>query len=127
MPLAVLDASAVLALLRMEPGWREIAPLRRRSLLTTVNAAEVAQVLMRVGAALDRARRIVDEFGAEIVSFDFDLAMRAAALEGVTRLRGLSLGDRACLALAQRSGLPAITMDKAWAEVAAGVVVRVVR
>jgi PIN domain nuclease of toxin-antitoxin system len=69
----------------------------------------------------------LDEFGAEIVSFDFDLAMRAAALEGVTRLRGLSLGDRVCLALAQRSGLPAITMDKAWAEVAAGAVVRVVR
>jgi PIN domain nuclease of toxin-antitoxin system len=59
-----------------------------------------------------------DQLPVNLVPVDDDLALRAALMAGITRSAGLSLGDRVCLALAQRSGQPALTADQAWSRVA---------
>jgi ribonuclease VapC len=65
--------------------------------------------------------------GIEVVPFDADDARAAGELSLVTRDAGLSLGDRACLALARRLDVPAVTADRAWLNVDAGVDVVCVR
>jgi PIN domain nuclease of toxin-antitoxin system len=66
-------------------------------------------------------------FVTDRVPFDEELARGAGALRPATKSLGLSLGDRACLALAQREGLPVLTADRAWAKLAVGVEVKVIR
>jgi len=123
----VLDASAVLAFILPEPGGDMVRPLIPDSLLCAVNLAEVTARLldrrfpsMEVDGLLKRLRFTV-------VSFDEDLALGAGRLRTQTRHLGLSLGDRACLALAQREGLPVLTADRAWAELDVGVQVVLIR
>ncbi len=105
-PTAVLDASAVAALLLAEPGGRRVADaLAEGAALSTVNLSEVATLLVR--RHRDPAQ-LVDRLNVQIDVHPFDGtdAVIGAALSPVTRPAGLSLGDRACLALAQRLGLP---------------------
>ncbi len=127
----VLDASAVIALLRDEPGAQKVedvlnaadTPGAVAALLSTVNLAEVHQALgPRLPDGLigtDRADAII-----QLVDFTPEHARDAAALRASTRELGLSLGDRACLALARSAELAVLTADRAWAE--AGVDVEVI-
>ena len=62
-----------------------------------------------------------------IVPYDMDLALRTGVLRGLTALQGLSLGDRACLSLAQRLGVPVLTSDKIWSNVQVGVTIEMIR
>jgi PIN domain nuclease of toxin-antitoxin system len=70
---------------------------------------------------------VVDSLGCETVPVGFDLAFRAGTLEPETRPLGLSLGDRSCLALAEREGAPAVTADRAWSRLALPIAVTVIR
>ncbi len=83
--------------------------------------------MIRLGADGSTARSLIARSGVEIVSFDADLAFEAAALEKQTRKVGLSLGDRACLALAVREELPAYTADRAWRRVESPADIRLIR
>jgi PIN domain nuclease of toxin-antitoxin system len=65
--------------------------------------------------------------GIEVVAFDSDQAQRTGELIVLTRSHGLSLGDRACLALAQSRGIPALTADRAWLGLDVGVEIRSLR
>ncbi|HEY3948755.1 type II toxin-antitoxin system VapC family toxin [Phenylobacterium sp.] len=122
----VLDASAVLALILEEPGAAGVAAQLDGGRLSTVNLAEVAQRLAdrwtdaQVGAVLAA-------FPFEVVDFDRATAVRAGLMRRVTRAHGLSLGDRACLALAERLAAPVLTADRAWAELDLGVEVVLIR
>ena len=62
-----------------------------------------------------------------IIDFDVHLAYQVGSLRPLTKGAGLSLGDRACLALAQRLGLPALTTDRAGKDLSLGIEVRVIR
>ena len=126
---AVLDASAVLALLFGETGADAVRARVRGGLISTVNLAEVLAKLVDKGLPPDEAARAVDMLGMEPVQLSVEQAQLSAALRSVTRVVGLSLGDRACLALARERGLPAVTAERRWPEVAnqAGVVVEVIR
>ncbi len=121
----VLDASAVLAVLRDEPGAAGIE--FDGALVSAVNWAEVVQRLARerTHPKVLTARAVAS--GLVIVDFDVALAETTGALWAATRAAGLSLGDRACLALAIELGLPALTADRAWAALDVGVAVRLVR
>ncbi len=114
----ILDASAVLAFLLREPGQDIVLEaLLAGADMTTVNFAEVATKYVLRGARAE-AEALREELPVTLVPVDEDLAVRSALMADVTRSAGLSLGDRVCLALAQRTGQPALTADKAWMTVA---------
>lgn len=123
----VLDASAVLALLRGEPGADAVAAWVGRARISAVNWAEVVGQLARAGVAREDVALALDALRLEVVPLDAGLADEVGWLDPRTRPRGLSLGDRACIALARRDGLPALTADRAWLGLDVGVEVRVIR
>jgi len=125
---AVLDASAILALLYREPGADAVEEVLDGAAVSAVNWSEVLQKLAQRG--LDPASATpaaLQELGLRIEPFTPDDAQRAAELWDAGRETGLSLGDRACLALAHRLALEAITADRAWKTVDAGVTIRLLR
>lgn len=123
----VLDASAVLAGLRKEVGGELVLPVMETSLLGAVNLAEVATRLLDLGASAADIDGLPERLRCEVVPFDEGLALGAGRLRMQTRHLGLSVGDRACLALAQREGLPVLTGDRAWAKLDVGVEVVLIR
>ena len=123
----VLDASAVLAVLREERGCEQVQDRLTQSVISAVNYAEVVSKLVDYGAAGDMAVRAAAELGLFVTPLDEPTATRVGALREATRPRGLSLGDRACIALAEMLGLPALTADHAWADLDLGVEVVLIR
>jgi PIN domain nuclease of toxin-antitoxin system len=130
---SVLDASALLAHLNDEEGADAVeAALVRGSAISAVNLAEVLSKLAELGEepanAFDSLRR-QGLFGTKLSVLPVTEAdaVKIAAMHGKTRVHGLSLGDRACLALALRLGLPAFTADRAWARLKVGVKVETIR
>lgn len=126
---AVLDASALLALLKQEKGAKKVADLLPVSRISAVNHCEVASYFHRAGLDDAEVDQIMRAVSIEVVSADATLAREAARLQPATSKAGLSLGDRFCLALAKRDKVPAITADKAWSSIAGatGVKVTVIR
>ena len=110
----VYDSSAVLAILLDEPGARRAAETLDHAVLSAVNASEVVARLIDQGAKDDDARGALHGLGLAIRPFDESLAVAAGLLRRSTRQHGLSLGDRACLALALRERAPVLTADRAW-------------
>jgi ribonuclease VapC len=126
----VLDTSAVLAILFREPGQDVVrSALHEGALLSTVNFAEAITRLVRDGMAADRAAAAITALPIGLRDLDAQLATDAGALFAQTRPFGLSLGDRACLALARQESVPALTGDRVWVQVAPllGVEVRLIR
>ena len=111
----VIDASAILALLNKEPGHEIVDSHLPHSIMSTVNLSETLAVLTEIGIAHKDAADLVITLIKEIIPFDEKQAVIAAALRKNTKSNGLSLGDRACLALAKELNLSAVTADKAWA------------
>jgi ribonuclease VapC len=125
----VLDASAVLALLFEEPGAEVVRAQLRTGVIGAANLAEVLAKLSDHGLPAMEAVRAVTILGLEVAPMTEAQAGRSAELRPMTRAVGLSLGDRACLALAAELGAPALTADRSWDAVAgaAGVSVQVIR
>jgi PIN domain nuclease of toxin-antitoxin system len=117
---AVFDASALLAYLNDEPGGGAVEQALAGG--GSVSAVNWAEVLTKAGEAGVPARALTASLVdrgllgqiLRVVPFDEDAARRTAELREATRGRGLSLADRACLALAQALGLPAWTADREW-------------
>jgi ribonuclease VapC len=126
---SVLDASALLAAINGELGADRVrqATAQDGAVIGAVNLAEVITKLVERGFDDRAIRATVSAAQLQVVPFDEDLAYRAALLRIATRTAGLSLGDRACLALADRLGLPALTADRTWATLQLGVQVEVIR
>lgn len=113
----VLDASAVLAVLNGEPGEKKVIPLLAESAISAVNLTEVWTKLLEAGMDEASAQIAVSVLGiGEVTGFDEELAWETAKLRPLTKKHGLSLGDRACLALAMKLKVPAVTADKEWAK-----------
>lgn len=127
----VLDASAILAYLQQEPGAGRVESLLldQRCLLLTVNLTEVLTRLADWNVPLAEAEQHLVGMDLVIVPFDLSLARLAAELRPATRALGLSLGDRACLALARSSAATAVTADRAWLQIdpALGITVESIR
>jgi PIN domain nuclease of toxin-antitoxin system len=123
----VLDASAVLALLNDEAGAGTVKEYLPGAIISTVNLAEVITRLSLLGMPESEIHQALDILGMEVIAFDEDLAYQAGSLSSATKTYGLSLGDRACLALALKSGYPAITSDRAWQDLSVGVDIQVIR
>jgi len=126
----VLDASAVLALLQDEAGADEVEDaIDNGAVISAVNLAEVLGKMVDAGAAPEAATGLVLGLFAEVEPFGLQAARDTAAIRAAAPDRSLSMGDRACLSLARLSGLPVVTADQAWRQVAGPleVDVRVVR
>ncbi len=123
----VLDASAVLAVLNGEPGAEAVWDCLPGAHLSAVNAAEVAAKLVDGGLDAEGAGQLLERLGARVVPFEAADVVPVAHIRAATRAAGLSLGDRACLALARRLGIPALTADRQWRDIQVGVEVRMIR
>lgn len=119
MTAAVLDASAIIALLKGERGASKVAGVIADAVVGVFNQAEVISHFVHLGAPVDEVRAMLEALPYKVIEANEALAWEAGALRPATRAAGLSLGDRFCLALAKQTGAPAYTADKAWKDVAA--------
>lgn len=122
----VLDASALIAMLKGEKGATKVAGVIAGARVTSVNYAEVVSHFIFVGMSADDVDAMLHPLPLSVVAADSALATLAGRLRGATAEAGLSLGDRFCLALAQRDGLAAWTSDGSWKKVADAAGVKVV-
>lgn len=112
--MVVVDSSAVLAILNSEPGADFIANHISDAVMSAVNLQEVAKKMLEAGADEDAVRRSVDRLGIDVLPHDREDALLAASLAPLTKKFGSGIGDRSCMALAIRLGVPAITTDRNW-------------
>lgn len=122
----VLDASALLALLHDEPGAAKVADVLAGGRICAVNLAEVVSHFIHLGMPPQEVDAMLHPLPIDVIAADDGLARIAGRLRGVTASAGLSLGDRFCLALAERDGLPALTADKQWRTIADAVDAKIV-
>lgn len=123
----VFDSSAVLAVIFRENGAAAARDAAADAIMSAVNVTEVITRMIDEGAGRDEALRSLEEISPAIRPFDESLALEAGYLRTATRQYGLSLGDRACLALALREGAPVVTADRTWAKLDLGIDIRVIR
>ncbi|AIL13931.1 hypothetical protein IM40_11420 (plasmid) [Candidatus Paracaedimonas acanthamoebae] len=112
----ILDSSALLALLKNEPGADIVESLLGKIIMSSINLSEVATVLLNSEMTLQECQDTVLPFISAIVPYDEEFALLTADLRKKTKSYGLSLGDRACIALGQKLQLPIYTADKIWKE-----------
>lgn len=122
-----LDASALLALLYAEPGHERVAAVFEECCVSAVNLSEVIARFVRDGHDPRAVLQRLADSGLEIVPFLAEDAALTAGLSARTRGAGLSLGDRACLALALARDIPALTADRSWRDLDLPIQVRLIR
>lgn len=111
---AVLDASALLALLNEETGAEAVGAMAETAAISSVTWCEAFGKLRAAGVPGERLRDDMVETGIAVVPVGSDAAEAAGDLLPRTRTLGLSPADRACLAVARRLGVPAVTEDRVW-------------
>ncbi|HZZ63549.1 MAG TPA: type II toxin-antitoxin system VapC family toxin [Roseiarcus sp.] len=110
----VLDASALLCLLQDEKGADRVAQALPRARIGAVNFSEAFGKLVEAGLDDETVDSLIDSLQLEVIPFDHTQARLAGSLRRATRELGLSLGDRACLALARTRGAIALTCERSW-------------
>lgn len=123
----VLDASAIIAHLNDEPGGAQVGQMLDGALVSTINLCEVGTKLADKGVPDDDLEVIMNALRLSVIAFDQRQSRIAVALRAPTRSRGLSLADRACLALAKAMGATAVTADRAWADLDTDIAIEVIR
>ena len=124
---AVLDASALLAYLQREPGADSVRAVLGGALMSTVNWTEVIQKAAGSESEVAELRGDLESLGLALEPFSASQAGIAGSLREPTMEFGLSLGDRACLALAIEKGETILTADRVWARLRLGVGIEVIR
>jgi PIN domain nuclease of toxin-antitoxin system len=124
----VFDSSAILALLRDEPGADAVARHIGDGIISAVNFQEIIKELLRRGVPTEAALDLLDALHLDVRAHGRNEAIAAANLYLATKQYGSGLGDRTCMALAIAESLPAITADQAWSNVeVAGLQVQLIR
>jgi ribonuclease VapC len=124
----VLDASALLTVLNNEPGADVLPPsLLTDAVMSAVNMAEVHTKLLKAGLTAEDSWKAAVSPIAGIMPFTEEHAKRTGSLSAETRALGLSLGDRACLALALSLKAPVYTADRSWKKLHIAVPIHVIR
>ena len=126
MTAVIFDASALIAMIKEEPGGDLVLRAIAEARISAVNLAEVISHFDYLGTPHAEIDSMIGPLPLEVVPADRDLATLAGRLRTQTADHGLSLGDRFCLALALRENLPAWTADRSWSGVAERIGVEVV-
>jgi PIN domain nuclease of toxin-antitoxin system len=122
----VLDASALLAVLRKEKGAAVVERHLEGAVISAVNYSEVLKKTVEAGGMIEAASAFIEGLQLTIVPFGQPQAEVAANLFPKTRNKGLSFADRACLGLALELSLTALTTEEKWEQCDTGVkVVRI--
>ena len=123
----VVDASALLAFVRDEPGANRVAVVLSDCAISTVNLGEAVTALVNRGFPAEETRQIMAGVRIDSVPLDREVALDAGALRETTRSLGLSFGDRVSLSLAAHLGATALTCDRKWTALDAGIAVELLR
>jgi PIN domain nuclease of toxin-antitoxin system len=123
----VVDATAVLALLTGDPFDRSDPQNLANASISAVNLSEVWARLLDIGMPESAIDAAVAKLDLRVIPFDERQARAAARLRPPTRHAGLSLGDRACLALGLALGRPVVTADRIWGGLDLGLDIVLVR
>ena len=127
----VMDSSAMIALLEQEEGWEIVEKNLSNAIISSVNLSEVIAVINRKVAeddgAQEEALRLLRNSFCNVIGFEEEQAVIAGLLDKITKKYGLSLGDRACLALAKYKNCSVLTGDRVWKELELGIDVRLIR
>ena len=123
----VLDASALLAVLRREPGQEVVEPLLAGAAVSAVNYSEVIKKAVEAGGKASETRALLRLMDLAVIAFDEPQAVTAGELFRQTRVKGLSFADRACLGLGISRRCPVVTAEKKFAEAGLPVEVRLIR
>ena len=126
----VLDASSVIALINREKGCEIVEKYLEEAIISTVNFAEVISVVNRelFKSEADRIEglKLITDTLPQIIDFDINQAIISGELDSITKKYGLSLGDRACLALAKYKNIPVLTADKTWSKLNLGIKIKLI-
>lgn len=124
----ILDASALITLLSEENGHETVASVLPKSIMSSVNIAEVAKYLIeKRGLTKEEVANIIQSLVETIIPFDTNLALTSADIIRQTKSLGLSLGDRACIALAISTGHTVYSSDRIWSRLELGCKIIVIR
>jgi PIN domain nuclease of toxin-antitoxin system len=123
----IMDASAILAFLNQESGSEQIIDLMKNATISTINLSEVIAKLTDIGIPESEILQILSDLRLNIIPFDERQAQIAGMLRPITKPFGLSLGDRACLALGLVLNQPVITADRQWSQLNLKLKIRVIR
>lgn len=124
---AVLDASAVTAVLRKERGFETVLPFLRGGVISALNLAEVLCTAQNYGSDIEMDHMAIAAMELRIVPFDEEQAKVVASIYQKTKGSTVGIADRACLALGLLQQLPVITGDHAWQQHDVGVEVKLFR
>jgi PIN domain nuclease of toxin-antitoxin system len=122
----VFDSSAILALLKMESGHEIVSKNLEQAVVSSVNFCEVVSFLSKKTQKQDEMIKFLTETFDCIEDFNIEQAIIAGSFISVTKDYGLSLGDRACLALAKYKNIPVLTADKAWTKLNLGIKIKLI-
>jgi len=123
----ILDASALIALIYQEKGYEIVEEYLANAEISTVNLSEVGAYLIKKDIPSKEVSDLLQDLALNIIDFDESQSLLAAELISKTASKGLSLGDRACLALAIIKNRPAITADKIWGSLQLGIKIHLIR
>ncbi|MEH3160001.1 MAG: type II toxin-antitoxin system VapC family toxin [Sphingomonas taxi] len=123
----VLDSSVLLAGMLGEAGGDVLDAPGELFHVSAVNLSEVYTKIMERGGSAEDVDLFLRPLPLRIRRFDEGLAKEVGRLRLLTRHLGLSLGDRACLALGRRVDLPILTADAKWAQLDLGIDIRLIR
>jgi ribonuclease VapC len=123
----VLDASAVLAFLKSEPGAEIVREHLRQSCISAVNLLEVLEKSLHPEHRVEKVVRLLRGWQVEFVPFDEHHVHAAVAIRDKVGKANVSLADRACIGLAAFRGVPVVTADRLWAKLKLNVEVILIR
>lgn len=123
----ILDASALIALIYEEKGMAVVEKYLAHAEISAVNWSEVIAYMIRKGVGAEEGLKMLTDLSLPIVDFTETQANIAAQLIEKTVVKGLSLGDRACLSLAIEKNGTVLTADKIWSTLHLDVKIELIR
>lgn len=123
----ILDASALIAFIKNEPGADIVEKLVGNIIMSGVNLSEVAATLLDSEMSLQECQDCIEPFVEQVLPFGKEEAFATAVLKKTTKHKGLSQGDRACIALGLSTGYPIYTADKAWVQLDLNCMINLIR